>query len=270
MNEELLLTLEFEGTEREEGRILLSEMISKLEALTSSMNAVNRALTHKRKTTLYYRVAELNRVTEEHIFRITVEPVEKNIESRSRIEETHHRFFEELNRIRTTKEPSAEMSDDVIERFQALVNFDQDKFGGVVLRNHQSIVAFDDELKSAISSYLDSSEISYGSVEGRLERINLHGKTKYFVIYPESGPQQIRCEFVSDLKDSAKSALDERVVVSGRKFFRANQPFPHRIKVFEIQTLPQSASTDHLFHMRGESDDPKPSVETIRDLRNDW
>ena len=162
------------------------------------------------------------------------------------------------------------MSDDVVEKFKALVDFDSDKFSGVVLSNHNSVVPFDEELKRAINSYLDTEEISYGQLEGRLERINLHGDHKYFVIYPESGPSQIRCEFVAGLKDAAKVALDERVVVTGRKFYRANQPFPHKIKVFEIESIIPDPKNTHLFNMLGECLDPRPSVETIRTLRNEW
>jgi hypothetical protein len=78
---------------------------------------------------------------------------------------------------------------------------------------------------------------SRGSITGILESINVHTKPWSFTIYPEIGPNRVRCTFGEELFSHVHQGLKKIVTVNGMKDYVARSPWPVRIDVDDIDIL---------------------------------
>lgn len=270
MNKDLQITLKMEGTENEEGFVTLSDFMDRLSALKESLDAVDRAITDERRTTLYYRIVD---VSKNSPLSIVIEPVKKRAcsqrDSRAQIQNTHHQFFDTLATIKRGEIPAAHFNSPQIEALQRLVGNRDGKFSSLEIKNNTSVITVDKQLEDAVTNLSNLKEYSQGSVEGRLETINLHGKTKRFIVYPFTGPTKVSCEIPKRLIESAKLALDKRVIVRGKKHYHPFDDFPHFIEADEIEIIDSEPLDIH--STRGVIGTGNlTSVELLGDMRDDW
>ncbi|MDO8811391.1 MAG: hypothetical protein Q7J38_05105 [Gallionella sp.] len=116
-------------------------------------------------------------------------------------------------------------------------------------------------------------EYCHGSVEGRLEQINIHAGANVFTVYPEFGASSITCHFPHDLREDAIAAVNRRVSVYGNMKYRKNAPFPHHIDIEHLEIYQDADSLPSFDDLRGIAPsigDGTPSEEVIRELRNGW
>ena len=72
-----------------------------------------------------------------------------------------------------------------------------------------------------------------GSIDGKLDVINIHGKKSFF-IYPILGAKKVQCIFTENFIDRVKKALGERVEVEGTLTYKSWDKFPYAINVKNI------------------------------------
>lgn len=116
-------------------------------------------------------------------------------------------------------------------------------------------------------------EYCHGSVEGRLEKINIHAGADVFTVYPEFGAERISCHFPRNLREKAIAAINRRVSVYGNMRFRKNSPFPHHIEIDHLEIYQDADALPSFDDLRGiapSAGGGAPSEEIIRGLRNDW
>lgn len=129
------------------------------------------------------------------------------------------------------------------------------------------------ECQKNVEQALESSESCFGSIDGRLEQINVHGKNKFFTIYPDIGPDKVKCVFPTDLHNVAVGGIERRVTVSGELKYRARAAFPHEIRVHSIDLEPSDDDLPTFNDMLGIIPDVEkdtPSEEIIRKIRDEW
>ena len=158
--------------------------------------------------------------------------------------------------------------------FKRLVENSGKTFSKAALYNNRSSVLLDTSFKDQISNLLDKEYFAHGSITGRLESINLHGRKKSFRIYPEIGPKMVVCAFtLPHLKEEAKASLKKIVTVRGKKAYRPNSNFAYRIDALEIIPLKDVAPQVYLSDLQGIAGPlpgDKTSVELIREVRDEW
>lgn len=116
-------------------------------------------------------------------------------------------------------------------------------------------------------------EYCHGSVEGRLEKINIHAGANVFTVYPEFGASSITCHFPHVLREDAIAAVNRRVSVYGNMKYRKNAPFPYHIDIEHLEIYQDADSLPSFDDLRGIAPsigDGTPSEEIIRELRNGW
>jgi hypothetical protein len=70
--------------------------------------------------------------------------------------------------------------------------------------------------------------VSFGTIEGRLEGLNLHGDRRRFFVYEVLTDQRIACDFGHRISvQQIGQALERRVAVEGAIHFRANGQIDH-------------------------------------------
>ena len=110
--------------------------------------------------------------------------------------------------------------------------------------------------------------VSVGSVKGKLESINIHNK-QVIGIYPSAGPNVVECNISKAMIQEAGKAIDHFVIVTGKKYYKSREVFPHRIDVTKIDILDENYLT--WGRLRGTTPgitEGRPSEEYIRELRD--
>lgn len=143
------------------------------------------------------------------------------------------------------------------------------------LRWYHGDVAID--ISSTFASLAKARRSAYfteiGSIDGRLEQINVHGPKREFSIYPAVGPSSVTCVFPEDLKEDAISALDHKVTVYGTLRYPVADPFPSQIKVTHIEVYPREADLPTFDDLRGispMSTGGMPAEDFIAQGRREW
>jgi hypothetical protein len=129
------------------------------------------------------------------------------------------------------------------------------------------------EVGIKVNTALAIDEECEGSIEGRLEQINVHHGANIFHIYPEVGPPKITCRFPARLYDDAVAAVGRRVDVSGTLHYRAGASFAHQIAVAQIEMLPPDSELPDWDDLRGRAPDATGSLSSedfVRELRDGW
>ncbi len=269
----LQIVLELNGLPDEQGHVRLDDLLEELSALRAALDNIDRTVDQTRTTTLYYRVIDAKHSSP---LKIVLEPVKKKKLPRRFIVDVakrHDRFFKELATIKATGTASEDIDSATLESFKRLVSNMGKKFSEVRLSNHSESVQLDTSFKDKVSALLEREFYSQGSIEGKLEAINIHGGTNTFWIYPDTGPTKILCKFPAGTKDRAKSAIDRIVRVTGRKIFRPHALFPHRVEVVDFEILPEGSPRTSIHDMGGiapTQPGEEGSVDQVRRMRDEW
>lgn len=266
-----LITLELDGPASEQGHVRVDEFINKLEDLITTLNGIDRIVSESAQATLYYRIVG---VSHESPLTITIEPVVRKRVTKpaaDHIATRHHRFFRELRAIKANQPISPELDDRTIERMRDLVSGLGDTFTRAVVSNGEARVELDKTFETNVRKLLDEEDCSYGGFEGTLDAANIHAETRRFWIYPRIG-QRVRCDFLPGTATQIREALGQYIRVEGFKYFRAQSPFPYRIKVRHFEGL-EGDDDSALFNLGGiapAATGEMNSVDFVRAIRDEW
>ncbi|WP_439577827.1 hypothetical protein [Elioraea sp.] len=166
-----------------------------------------------------------------------------------------------------------EFSFPAFDSLSALAKTGATKFASAKLRIDNIEFQLDRPFEEKIEQIDRKSVWVFGSVNGRLEQVNIHNQRNIFAIYPMTGPRRIICRFHRKDLDRVVGALDRRVEVSGKLYYRPNAYFTHLVDVDEMRTFPILVHEDVFARLWGIA--PKligrqASDEFVRDHRNAW
>lgn len=120
----------------------------------------------------------------------------------------------------------------------------------IVFEHAERQVSVSIDTADAIKAYLDQTYTALGSVKGKLEQMNLHGK-KQFRIYPShKRPTFITCRISQSLVDRAAESMNRHVIVSGRLTYKQGEDFASEIDVQDIVTLPPESELPTMREVR--------------------
>jgi hypothetical protein len=266
---ENLITMEFDGPASEQGHVRLDEFIEKLEDLITTLNGIDRLVGETAQTTLYYRIVA---VSHSSPLTITIEPVVKKRITQpapDHIKTRHHRFF---RAIKSNEPISPDLDDRTIERIRDLVSGLGETFERAVLSNAEARIELDRTFETNVRKLLDEEDCSYGGFEGMLDAANIHGETRRFWLYPRIGAQRVRCDFLPGTATQIREAMGRYIRVEGFKYFRAQSPFPYRVKVRHFEPL-EADNESALFNLGGiapSATGEMTSVDFVRAIRDEW
>jgi hypothetical protein len=129
------------------------------------------------------------------------------------------------------------------------------------------------DLRNQIGSVLSGEETALGSIDGRLEAINIHDDANVFFVYPVIGSKRVKCFFADSLKLRAISCIDKNVVVTGTTRYRAGDPFPFEIEAEELTQHPDDSALPKMHDLYAIAPDLTggvPSEVYVRQVRNGW
>jgi len=113
--------------------------------------------------------------------------------------------------------------------------------------------------------------LTYGSISGTIEAINLHDRNRRFWIYPTIGPSRVIGKFRSRDRKLFASAIDKYVTVYGRLRYKTWDMHPYAIFADEIHVHDTKSVT--LYDLKGMSPGATGDLSTqeyIDQIRDEW
>ncbi len=262
------VVLQVVGTEEDEGHVRLAVFLEELQNLSAALRRAGEIAADAAGLT-DFRVVGLSHSSPATI---TLEPKAQPQKPDYR-EKTLTVFREALSAIDSEKLTKIKVDDDLLVSFRELSRPLERKLGGasISVDDHKFEMSFD--YVRRIDKALAACESCYGSIEGMLEKINVHGDANSFTIYPPVGPTRVACKFGPSIKEQAISAVGRRVSVCGRMLYRRDAPFPHEIEVDSLDIFGSIEELPNLNDLRGIAPDAtgsQSSEEFIGELRSAW
>ncbi len=128
-------------------------------------------------------------------------------------------------------------------------------------------------LANAVKAVQAEQEECITTVEGMLERVNVHDEANVFTIFPDVGPSRIKCRLPEYLTEKGIGAIRRRVAVSGVAKFRKFTPFPHEIEATQIEVYGVDAQLPGWYDLLGlapDATDDLTSEDFVRQVRDEW
>ena len=140
-------------------------------------------------------------------------------------------------------------SDQALDQAARLVALRQD-VGSLGVRNGRAGSSITDNFRQHVDSLLGIQYYEDGAVEGTLEAVNVHDRSR-FSVYDVLTSRAIRCNFGDRIAlDQIAGALKKRVVVFGRIAYRANG-VPISVTADELSVFPADEDLPRAADVRG-------------------
>jgi len=108
-------------------------------------------------------------------------------------------------------------TDDALEKARDIVALVRKAEGTLTVDS----VPLDEHVVANVNEMLGSVSSAIGSIEGRLESLNVHGSNRYFNVYDSLSGARIKCDFGHRIPaDEVGAAAEKRVLVHGEIRYR--------------------------------------------------
>ena len=238
------ITLRLTNAEIEDAPILVRDLLDGLRAARRVLRATQREVAPGIGP-LEWRVLKLSSNSPATI---TVEPMPEPgyAEVSALVVRT---VFDFANRIQAGE--YAGLSSRVLNSFRALAAPVESGRVAVELLNGVRTFSVPLGMEPKIEAMLSPETTALGSVKGRLEFINIHGRTNVFRVYPTVGPSYVECRFSPAMIDEAKRAIGRSVLVYGKLHYKEVDRFAYRVDVRDIEILPLDSDLPSIMDIRG-------------------
>lgn len=266
------VTLELSGVSAEEGEIRLPDFLAVLEAFSSAIGHADQALNGRRSA--YARLIDLRHNSPAAVT-IELEPIKRKFPLPG-VPFPRELIVDQLLSV-------SEVSDEIdVERYgrsmlsafkKMLAPIGKHRVSEAKLSSNGKVVHLTAELHHRLSDLLNPEQSVEGTIDGRLEAINVHSGQNVFTIYPLIGPKRVLCRFPARLEQQAIRALTRRVEVSGALKYREGARFPHAVTVQNLEMMPSNDELPTLMDLRGIAPNATgdlSSEDFVRMLRDEW
>lgn len=227
--------------------IRLGDLIDQLNAVKSTLNQIDTAVSGQRSPILYYRVTS---ITMNSPATFVVEAVTKEKAPRLHARKVVSKLNRDLKTVISGKRPK-EADLDLLESYGALVQPMRRHLAQVSLQFDDGSMDLPRNLGMKVDEILGPDQIEMGSVIGSLDLIDVHNRRNVFKVYPIVGPSSIKCHFSDGMLAQAVAGIKNFVRITGELHFKKAEKFPHLIKVSKIDVLPERTDTSLLSGLRG-------------------
>lgn len=257
-----------EGLDSDDGHVRLDVFVSELQKLQTALGRADARVSNGKRCS-YFAVVGLSHNSPATVeLEARVAPSSKR-DCRASAMALLAQAIESVQRGEFTEESDYELLNDIKELSTPV---------GETLKTARLLIdgkayVFSETIAEAITTFQAEQEECLTTVEGMLERVNVHDDKNLFTIYPDVGPPRITCRLPERLAEKGIGAIRRRVAVSGVARFRKFAPFPHEIvaddiDVYDVDSeLPSFAD---LLGMAPNATGDLSSEDFVRRARNEW
>ncbi len=255
------------GLERDQGRVRLSVYKEKLDQLGKILSDAERQAAHVRKARSNYLVSDLkysSAYTE-------ILPFEEGGYAGSVAAVGF--LSDVLQGIDSEEAYLGDIESSIVEKIRTICNGDKQQFDSQTILIGDRQFVFDDKLAAKAQKYLDKKYFSHGEVKGKIERVNIHDRSDFY-LYPEFWSGTVTCHFnEDDLLEKVRTALGKVVIISGLLEFIGTDVNPVAAKVSSVEIQPenyQPPSIDEFFGVAPNISGDMDVVDFVKGLRSNW
>lgn len=259
------ITFSLIGAARDNGLVRLNELAECISYIQDCLRETERCITG-RKATLTYVVKSLT-VGSPAVGVIEAKKPRRRADYRKEVATVTRQTVVSLSRGERKFDPR--LDHEAIKPFR--------KFAALVLKGDDRAkcgLIYDGTVITpqffvTVDRALQVEEYSLGSVSGRLEKIDVHGRNR-FAIFPPIGKHQVTCSFAEALLPKVKAALTKTVTVYGRLHYVADRFAPTEVEVDDIEEHRSADDLPQFSAMLGRLAGRGDSVEIMREIRDEW
>jgi hypothetical protein len=274
------ITVQLQGSFEDDWHVTLSAFLTQLEAIKAALKQTERLVSGEDEPSVYYRIVDLHHSSPATVVLEAVsrsnQPQQETKKKKRPVQRvdysqaTVREFFHSLKQIREQKKAPPRADLQALEAYRNLAGPLDKKVSGLKLIDGEESVDIDRHFQAAIDEIIGPDELVEGTINGTLEKINLHN-TSRFDIFPPIGPKQVACEFGPSLREAVIKAVDQYVCVGGKLRYKGLDNFPYAINVERIEVLPADSELPSIFDIKGMAPnltEGKSTAEFLEELRN--
>lgn len=244
------VTLQLTGPPDKRGSIRVTEFTKQLEAVRTALKHTERIVAGTEQPTLDYRIIDVKRANPFTIIMEVVPFEEPKPQGPPDLSAPVVRKFFGYARQVKAKQVPPDIDLPALEAFRDIAAALDKQVSEIVVTNGQDRINIDREFRATIDEHIGPDELIEGSVEGVLEKVNLHN-THRFYVYPTVGPKQVECDFEPALRRKVKEGLDCYVRVDGTLRYKWLSPYPHAITATDIEIYPPEDQLPGILELKG-------------------
>lgn len=263
------LTIHMDGVPSDGGDMRLSVFVGKLDDVRSALQETDKYLYGINKNTVEFLVSDLTHSS----------PAAVSIKMQTNGEVLEHQdqifsyFSTLIAEITSGTYRTATASYYLLTKLSELASGVGEKYSKMWLSYRNQIAAvITIETQENLRVLLAKKYNSIGTVKGRVEVYNSHGKEKVFYVYPLLG-DRIKCVFDEALREQASKAVERNVVVHGNLKYLEGEFFPSEVQVHSIVINDPDDQLESLAGLIGivePSASDQTSIETVKGMRDGW
>jgi hypothetical protein len=259
------LKIQFRANAPDEN-LTLEEFSKQVADFNTALSGIDQHLSSRNKSTVLYRVVDLKHSSPAAIT-LDAAGREDSLEDNSaKVFSAFVQVVEGLNAGRGYQNLPRNVLEPIHRISKALYNGIKEI--KIILVSSGESVFVTDRISGLLSDFLEKEKITVGAVRGTIDRINVHAGANNFRIYPVIGASYIDCLFPSELKEKAKSAIEQYVCVSGKLHYRFGCEHPYQIDVDEIEPMPDESTLPTLASFKGIIKSEKSAEDLLEEERN--
>ena len=261
------IILTVEGMPCDNGQVRLDVFVEELTKLQAVLSRIDKSISGGKRNS-YFAIVGLS-YENPTIAELEVRTNPSGIDNRTAI---YSQFSSLLKDVECDEIPF-DVDYGLLEDIKGLASPVGSKLGKASLGINDVNYSLTEHLAKRIDTHLGEQEECFSTVEGMLEKINVHNNANTFTVYPDVGPKNISCSVPKNLIDLAISAIRRKVAISGIAKFRKHSPFPHHINVNHISIFSHENELPTFDDLRGRAPDATGNLSSeafIREIRNGW
>jgi hypothetical protein len=133
-------------------------------------------------------------------------------------------------------------------------------------------IVLDVKYKVAFQSKIMTDFAAYGTIDGMLEAVNIHGKKNVLTLYPSIGHDKVSCDFPNEFLSQVKNLIGSYVEINGEMNYRWRDKYPHGGMVEKIERIDEDSlpSFSSLYGLAPNATKGIPAEKFIAGIRNEW
>ena len=263
------ITITIESAESDREHVSLNDFSFQLEALRKVLSNTESSLSGE-QAEIDWQIVDLKHSSPAEI---VLQPIgtHTNTDKEDIIFETVNKVIGYFKALSDNIPLPVEMNQQLLGHYKTFSDKVQKGILTVSLKSETDTVKVSENVKAAIEAVTLSEIKSIGTVEGRLEFLNIHANQNMFRIYSAVPPEKVNCFFPPDKIEEAREALGRKIRVLGELIYPKGNDFPRDVRVETIELLPDDDDLPSLMDLRGIAPDitgDLSSEEFVRTLRD--
>lgn len=248
-------------------QLLATDFVRQMQSLLSALKHTDLSVTLGTKPSIEYRVVGLTQNSPATVVLEAVSLPEDGPDPISVVAA----FFGGLRDVITRGKAPEFLSREVFENLREMLAPIGDTVSGGFLEYGGERIDLDVATKKAIDKVVETDEVSFGTVSGMVESVNIHNNANIFRLYPIIGADRITCHFPDSIREHVKDSLGSYVTIFADLRYKWRARFPYEAYVKDLEIMPSDDGLPTFDQLRGlakDATDGLPSVEFVRKVRD--